>query len=134
MLAKWWKFMKLENIFSIHEQFLTERAKRAEVIARNLANVDTPGYKAKDIDFTSIYQSQVNQPLATTHAKHLNTTSTNSGLLVETNDAGPDKFDGNTVDSQKEVAKFTENAIKYRASLTFINGQIRGVLTALKGE
>jgi flagellar basal-body rod protein FlgB len=114
------------------------RGRRSELIASNLANADTPNYKARDFDFQSVMnQAQTNQvALNTTHAQHI-ALSDASGIGAE-----PFKYrvpnqpslDGNTVDSQVEQAAFAENAVNYQATLTFLTSRIKGLMTAIKGD
>jgi flagellar basal-body rod protein FlgB len=127
----------LDDVLGVHEQALKLRARRSEVLAANLANADTPGYKARDFDFGKILQQQM-QPqvrLATTHGKHLSS------------DAGPvppaemayrvpqqASMDGNTVEVEREQVEFGANAMQYQASLRFLDGKIKGLLTAINGR
>jgi flagellar basal-body rod protein FlgB len=112
--------------------------KRTEILASNLANSDTPGYKARDIDFRqalSRADNQQNLKLVTTDKAHLS--DNNTGLdTMETLYRTPlqPSLDGNTVDSHIEQQEFTQNAIRYQSTLTFLNGRIRGLKTALSGE
>lgn len=129
--------MKVDDIFGIHAQALQLRSKRAEVIASNIANADTPGYKARDFDFQKVLSQQVDagaSRVETTRKGHI---QANSGLVSATEMAfrasTQSSLDGNTVDSQKEHAAFAENAVKYQASLRFLNGTISTLMTAIKG-
>ncbi len=128
--------MKLDQVFGIHEQALKLRARRAEVLAGNIANVDTPGYKARDFDFHSMLQQEVGsaQRLVTTNSRHIQTDtgivpSSQMGYRVPSQPS----LDGNTVDSQLEHAAFASNAMEYQASLRFVSGQIKTLMTAIKG-
>ncbi|MEE9494039.1 MAG: flagellar basal body rod protein FlgB [Gammaproteobacteria bacterium] len=113
-------------------------SKRTEILASNLANTDTPGYKARDIDFRqalSRADNHQNIKLATTNKAHLS--GSNSGMnTMETLYRTPlqPSLDGNTVDSHIEQQEFTQNAIRYQSTLTFLTGRIRGLKTALNGE
>ncbi len=132
----------IDQVFGIHADALLLRAKRAEILASNLANADTPNYKARDIDFKALLRQAVDGgsatgalPLAVTHADDIRGPSAGLGALqllyrVPLQPA----LDGNTVNAQVEEAAFAENAVKYEASLTFLNGRIRGIMTALKGN
>lgn len=128
----------IDSAFGIHAEALALRARRAEVLASNLANTDTPGFKAKDIDFKAVLQQRqamAVQPL-TTEPGHI------GGLA----DSGPSQggnlyripnqpsMDGNTVDPHLEKAAFAENAVQYQTSLMLLNGRIRSLMTALRGE
>ena len=129
--------MKLDNAFGIHEQALKMRARRAEVLASNLANVDTPGYKARDIDFQGMLKKEMVQPvrMQTTHSGHLSTAVngfSQSDLRYRIPSAP--SLDGNTVDGQLEKTAFSSNAMEYQASLRFLNGKMQGLLRAIKGD
>ena len=131
--------MRIDNdIFGNHELALMARARRAGVLAANLANADTPNYKARDIDFGNALEgagAQSDLALATTTALHLGG--------VESQPAGGDlkyripfqaSLDGNTVETPIEMAEFSENAVRYQASLMFINRTINAIQTALTGQ
>lgn len=136
---------KLDSAFSFHQGALRIRAQRQEVIAANIANADTPNYKARDIDFKSAMQQATQSTsgggLSTikTSEKHLDAIATNNS-----NSAGPGKplfrpvlqgsVDGNTVDMDIERNEFADNAIRYEASLLMMNGQIKKMLTAIQGQ
>ena len=130
--------ISFDNILGIHEQALELRARRSEVLASNLANADTPGYKAHDIDF----KAALEQSMSTQGAPGMTATQTGhftsgadggSGELLYRNPMQP-SIDGNTVDSQVEKSKFMENALQYQASLSFIDGRLKGLMAAIKGE
>lgn len=128
--------MKLDNVFGIHEEAVKLRARRAEVLASNLANADTPGYKARDFDFRSMLRKEM-QPavrLASTRAGHI---SPDRGLVASTQMAyripQQASLDGNSVEVEREQAAFSANAMRYQASLSFLNSRIKGLLTAIKG-
>ena len=123
----------------IHEYALTLRAERARVLAHNLANADTPGFKAQDIQFGKALQnamSDQNSGLLTTHNKHFtgDNSMLGSGALLYRTPEQSDTGDGNSVDSQKEQARFAENALQYQASLTFLSSKFKGLTKAIKGE
>jgi flagellar basal-body rod protein FlgB len=116
---------------------LTLFGKRSTVLASNLANADTPGFKARDIDFRTVLAAadarQVS--LKTTQAGHISAADNGPGgaeLLYRT--PVQPSLDGNTVNSQVEQAEFTENAVRYQSTLTFLNGKFRGLKLAIKGE
>ena len=122
--------------FGQFEQALRLRAQRNELLASNIANADTPNYKARDIDFASALKTAHNEQLdmATTSERHHQVWKTASG--------GPEamyrvpqqsSLDGNTVETDVEQAAFAENALQYRATLAFLDGQIRSLRYALKG-
>ena len=126
------------NIFGIHEQALHVRTKRAELLANNIANSDTPGYKARDLNFKDVLRNIQNSDMGllnTTHHQHVNG-MTESGVMQGLMYRSPmqPSIDGNTVDMHIEKAQFTENAMRYNASFTFLNGRIKGILGALRGD
>lgn len=130
--------ISFDNILGVHEQALKLRARRSEVLASNLANADTPGYKARDIDFKATLEqsmsSQQGVGLRATQPGHISSGAGGAnGELLYRNPSQP-SIDGNTVDSQVEKAKFMENALQYQASLSFIDGRLKGLMAAIKGE
>lgn len=112
--------------------------KRSTVLASNIANADTPGFKARDIDFRTVLAAadagqQVS--LKTTQAGHISVAGNGPAgaeLLYRT--PVQPSLDGNTVNTQVEQAEFTENAVRYQSTLTFLNGKFRGLKLAIKGE
>jgi len=129
--------MSLMQALGVHADALILRSRRSEILASNLANADTPGYKARDIDFDSILQRRLDAaaPVRVTHANHLTAGSSRyfGGELKYRQPLQP-SLDGNTVDSQVERAEFMTNAIKYQATLGFLDQRIAGLRLALRGE
>lgn len=127
----------LDKALGIHAQALSLRAHRAELLANNIANADTPNYKAVDIDFKTALANagSGSLPLATSTSHHIQTASGNSARY-ETLYRVPlqPALDGNTVDTQIEQAEFARNAVQHQASLTFLSGKLNGILTAIKGQ
>lgn len=131
--------ISFDSALGIHDKALVVRSQRAELLASNIANSDTPGYKAKDIDFKAALEDaragqQSARGLKVTHDSHIQpalTSAAGETLYRVPNQAS---LDGNTVDSQMERSAFAENAMRYEASLRFLSGKFRGLLTALKGE
>jgi len=121
----------------IHERALYLQARRAGVLASNLANADTPGYKARDLDFKAALAgargTQVR--LATTHPGHLRESGAElpGGATLYRTATHP-SLDGNTVDVQVEQAAFAQNAVQYQATLRFLGGRFKGMLNALKEQ
>ncbi len=129
--------MKFDDVFGVHPQALLLRQRRAEVLATNLANADTPGYKARDFDFHAVLDAQMTPPvrMKTTSAGHIQP----QGGIVPPQHMGyrvPDQpsLDGNTVDTQIEHTAYAENALEYQASLRFLNGKINSLKKAIKGN
>lgn len=145
----------LDNYLGIHPQALTLEAKRGELLAANLANVDTPGYKARDLDFKIALATAAVQTGAQTGAQPSATVlrAANASQAASANpsaatggdtaiDATALKYrvpmapalDGNTVDEQLEQSAFAENNVRYQATLTFLNSALRGLMTAITGS
>jgi len=128
--------INLDNIFGVHTDALILRGKRAELIASNIANADTPGYKAKGMDFQKMLAQATqkqNLGMSQTNSKHLNISmGLNDGTEYRVPDQ-PDTGDGNTVNVQVERNLYLENSLEYQASLQFINGRISGLRKAITG-
>jgi flagellar basal-body rod protein FlgB len=131
---------KLDNAFSFQQQALGLRAQRQQVLAANIANADTPNYKARDFDFSAVLKDTVagrsagNLPLATTSGRHLQGSGeTGPARLMYRADV-QSSVDGNTVNMDVERAQFTENAIQYEAGVTFISSQIKTLMSAIQGQ
>jgi len=128
--------ISFEKAFGIHPESLKIRAQNAEVIAANIANADTPGYKAKGMDFkTALAQAASKQQagMARTHEKHFDVRmELNNSVDFRVPDQ-PDTGDGNTVDAQVERNLYLENSMHYQASIQFLNGKIKGLKKAISG-
>jgi len=131
--------LNLDTYIGVHSQALKLRSQRTEVLATNLANADTPGYRARDIDFRSALaaasKTEGSVSLSTTNAGHLGAT-TASGSAAELKYRTPlaPSLDGNTVDAQLEQAAFAENTVRYQATLTFLSSKFRSLMTAITGQ
>lgn len=130
----------LDAYLGVHPQALALGAKRTELIANNLANADTPGFKARDIDFRAALAAagdpRAALPLARTSGGHLSTDSAAGDAAVALRYRMPlaPSLDGNTVEPQLEQAAFAENAVRYQATLTFLNARFRSLMTAITGQ
>ncbi|QUL36928.1 flagellar basal body rod protein FlgB [Erythrobacter sp. JK5] len=113
-----------ETIFGIHGAALELRSQRMGVLASNIANAATPGYKARDIDFGAALQARLDGRDATASA---------DAHLVYKIPTMP-SLDGNTVELGREQIAFTENAVAYSATLAFVQGKVNTITRALKGE
>ena len=132
---------KMNNALDFQQAALGLRAQRQQILAGNIANADTPNYKARDFDFSTALKEAVagrasggGISLAATSSRHLQGTADSSGsarLLYRT--PAQASADGNTVEMDAERAKFSENAIQYEAGLTFITQQLKTMLTAVQG-
>lgn len=134
---------KLDAALHVQSEALKLRAQRQEALAANLANADTPNYKAVDFKFSDALRQAVGMPggsqlstvsMARTSAAHLapqGSTLSTAQLLYRTPTQAA--VDGNTVDMNVEQANFADNAVRYEASLRFLNGQIKTLLSAIQG-
>jgi flagellar basal-body rod protein FlgB len=130
--------INFNSALGIHQDALVLRARRAEVLANNIANADTPNYKARDLDFRAVLEGE-------TAGSSLSLQRTNTGHQSEflSPDAAADllyripqqpSVDGNTVETQEEMARYTDNALRYQASFQFLNSKFQGLTNAIKGE
>lgn len=127
-----------DKVFGIHESALLLRGERVGVLAANIANADTPNYKAKDLDFAAVLsgeQQSSTLPLAATRAGHLPAVdgSAAGGELKYRIPFQP-SLDGNTVEAPVEQAQFAQNAVRYQASLNFINRRVSSLELAITGQ
>jgi flagellar basal-body rod protein FlgB len=129
----------LDSYLGVHADALKLQSKRTEVIADNLANADTPGYKARDIDFRAALANagSADAPvkMTTTNPGHMAidpNTDASANLKYRTPLAP--SLDGNTVDPQLEQAAFADNAVRYQATLSFLSSKFRSLMTAITGQ
>ena len=133
----------IDKAFGIHARAMQIHAKRAEILASNIVNGDTPNYKARDIDFKSALSSAASQQqtgtlrLGQTSRQHLGGTGMaaigGEPELLYRNPISP-SLDGNTVESHREKAEFAENSIRYQVSLSFMTSRIENIMRSIKGE
>ena len=132
---------RLDDALSFHQAALNARAYRQQVIASNIANADTPNFKARDVAFREALTGALGGkaanglPLKTTSARHLSASTGNpmdASLKYRQEEQGA--VDGNTVNMDTERAAFAENAVQYEASVTFINGLLRSMQMAVQGQ
>lgn len=126
---------KLTNSFDFHATALLLRSERSRALAGNLANADTPNYKARDFDFSQALAQATGQMLdaqpVRTHAGHLPAGSVATAPTLLYRLPLQSRLDGNTVEMDVERASFADNTLRYEASLRFLNGQIRTLMTAM---
>ena len=115
-----------ERLFGIHGAALTLRSQRMGVIASNIANAATPGYKARDIDFNAALDARL-------ASQRGDVAASPDAALVWRRPTMP-SLDGNTVELNREQVAFAENAVAYSATLSFVTGKVNTVTRALKGE
>tara|TARA_E500000331_G_scaffold339756_1_gene370336 strand:+ start:190 stop:576 length:387 start_codon:yes stop_codon:yes gene_type:complete len=114
---------------------LSLRAKRNEILASNIANAATPHYKARDIDFEKeIKKYQTTGPIKTTDVQHIPVMRPASPGQVQFRKNINPSLDGNTVELAVEQLQFAENSMKYQSTLSFLNGKINSLMSAIKGE
>ena len=135
---------KLDEYMRFNETALSLRAQRQQLLASNIANADTPNYKARDIDFASALQSAMAPPatpaavLSATKPGHVGGTGQcgdylPNGTPVQYRIPAQGSVDGNTVDMDVERNQFADNALRYEAGVTMLNMQIRGLMAAIQG-
>ena len=133
--------ISFDKALGIHEQALGFRAQRAEVLANNIANADTPNYKARDLDFSAVLAAQNEKTKSGTFAlnmtnnRHIEAEGLGNGdesLLYRT--PMQPSIDQNTVDAQLEQSNYAQNAVNFQASFTLLNSKFKGLVSALRGE
>ena len=142
--------MDLDSYLGVHAAALTLRERRTELLATNLANADTPGFKARDLDFAAALAaagSPAPGQLVATRTGHIctpggaaaagaagtNTLGSTEAFLKYRTPLAP-SLDGNTVDPQLEQAAFAENSVRYQATLSFLSQRFRSLMTAITGQ
>ena len=133
--------LNLDSYLGVHAEALKLQSQRMEVLANNLANVDTPNFKARDIDFKAALAQagspEATLPMSTTSPGHLGGTNSGgadfSGALKYRVPLAP-SLDGNTVDAQLEQAAFADNTVRYQATLSFISARLKNLMTAITGQ
>ena len=129
---------RLDEALGFHEQALRLRAQRQQLLATNIANADTPHYKAQDFDFAQAMKTAMSgaagnaQELQRTHAGHQGQAS--SGMpQAQPRPVVQASRDGNTVDLDVERSAFTENALRYEAGVTILSSKLKGLSSVLQG-
>ncbi len=127
-----------DKALGIHEQALVARSQRAKVLANNLANADTPGFKARDVDFQAMLRQATEASgagaMTRTHASHLDVSGSGGSSELLYRVPHQPSIDGNTVDAQQEQSRFMRNAMDFQASFEFLNSKFSGLKKAIKGE
>jgi len=133
--------INFSKALGIHEQALSFRAQRAEVLANNIANADTPHYQARDLDFASVLSAQAEQhtqqqsAMQRTHSQHIDVQPMQMmDPALRFRNPQHASIDQNTVDLQVEQSHYAENAVQFQASFTLLNSKFKGLMTALRGE
>ena len=132
--------ISFDKALGIHEKALGFRAQRAEVLANNIANSDTPNFKARDLEFGAVLEAQQAKgqggfTAARTSERHIAAEGmeiADPSLRFRTPHHA--SLDQNTVDLQIEQASYAQNAVDFQASFTLLNSKFRGLMSALRGE
>lgn len=136
----------LDNFLATHATSLQLRARRTQVLASNIANADTPNYKARDLAFAEVLRDAGgpatrrsratgrHAALQTTNSRHISNKATATTARLMYRQPQEASLDGNTVDKDLEQARFAENTIRYQASLEFINSRVKGLMRSLRSE
>ena len=126
----------IDKALGISPQVLALRMKRMNLLTANIANADTPNYKARDIDFRAAMASATASQarMDTTNAGHIALSGTSAQPQIQFRRPLQESTNGNTVDAQAEHAAFMENAMRYQASIQLLDNRINGIKKAIKGE
>jgi len=126
----------IDRLMGVSPAALSIRARRLELISANLANADTPGYKAVDIDFGQALGRAMDERAGRTAVRegHIALGSGGADATLMYRNPAQHAIDGNTVETEQEHAAFMDNAIRYQASLNFLDGRVKSVIMALRGE
>jgi flagellar basal-body rod protein FlgB len=135
--------LNLDSYLGVHAQALPLEAQRTELLAANMANADTPNYKARDIDFKAALAAAGSTgsalAVSTSNGAHLGASGVDAtdaaiGANLKYRVPMAPALDGNTVDTQLEQAAFAENSVRYQATLTFLNARLKELMTAIVGQ
>ena len=124
----------IDKALGVHEKALGMRNQRMEVLSRNIANADTPNFKAQDLDFKTLLKDTQDFAMKTSHAKHIETGETSDGTGLKYRIPFNVAFDGNTVELPVEQAKFGQYAVEYQTTLSILENRISGIRKALRGD
>ncbi|ELY5806471.1 flagellar basal body rod protein FlgB [Cronobacter sakazakii] len=134
---------KLDAALRFQQEAINLRAQRQEILAANIANADTPGYQARDIDFASQLKKVMDQgrassstmTLAMTSSRHI-PAQASTGASLDLLYRVPDQpsMDGNTVDMDRERTQFADNSLKYQTDLQVLGGQIKSMMSVLQQQ
>ncbi|GIU12117.1 flagellar basal body rod protein FlgB [Shewanella sp. c952] len=130
--------ISFDKALGVHQYTLGVRSQRAEVLSSNIANADTPNYKARDVDFAKAMNSaqsrQSGLAMAKSDGKHFDLAALTQQNVSYRVPNQPDTGDGNTVDIQEEQSAFMQNALEYQMSLGFLDGKFSGMKKAIRGD
>lgn len=132
-------FSKINKILDFHQNLLNFYSKRGEILSSNIANEETPNYKAMDITFKdeitkAMKKNELSIPLKKTSLRHLNPKKNHFfNFEIKPIENKKTKLNGNTVDMNRERIEFTKNTLKYEANLVLVKNEIKNILNVLKG-
>lgn len=127
--------INFEKVLGSHATALKIQSRRASTLSSNIANADTPGYKARDLDFKEILKSSTNDllPMQKTSSSHITSAGMDAfGFQLKYRTPNQSSFDGNTVDLDMEKSAYAENALRYQTSLRFLTGKFKGMMKAFQ--
>lgn len=133
--------INFDKALGIHQQAMNFRAQRAEVLANNITNADTPNYKARDLDFSAVLAAEADKQgggqfaLNRTNGRHIEAQGLSMGdEALKYRIPTQPSIDQNTVDAQIEQSNYAQNALDFQASFTLLNSKFKGLVSALRGE
>ncbi|VAW65063.1 Flagellar basal-body rod protein FlgB [hydrothermal vent metagenome] len=128
--------VNFNNAFGINDDALLLFERRTQLLSENIANADTPGFKARDIDFDQVLQNTRTETLkmTTTRKNHISLSTQAFSGDVRYREVEQSAADGNTVDLQREKAAFAENSMRYQTTMNIMSRKISGLKTAFRGE
>ncbi len=132
--ARKYSMDRLDRFFGVHGSALTLRSERMGLLASNIANAATPGYKARDLDFHALIADRQGPTLSTTNSRHFAAPASEENPRIRYRLPVQPSLDGNTVELATEQLQFSETALRYRSSLSLLGGRISSLTSALKGE
>jgi len=124
--------ISFDKTIGLQASALLLRSKRSSLLASNIANADTPGFKAKDINFKQALE-QMSQAVKSDNNVITNNQLSND-LVQYRIPTQPDTGDGNSVDIQQEKMEFARNAMDYQVVLGLLDGSVKSIMKALRGE
>ena len=123
--------MATESFLGIHGTALALREQRLQLLSANIANADTPGFRAQDLDFNKALNAAMDPSAAAGGADPINAAAEGARFDAPTSQPS---LDGNTVDGERAKAAFAQASLEYRATLNFIESKVRTMLTAITGQ
>lgn len=130
--------INFKNALGLHAEALQVRSKRTEILANNLANSDTPGFKARDLDFKGIlkgeYESRQLMELNRTSQRHIPAAALVVDDTLKFRNPQQPSIDGNTVETNIEQAEFAKNAMDFQTSFSFLDSRFKSLVKAMKEQ